>query len=134
MAKRLGEIIHMQRAQNMLNKQQRELAKLEERKRMARDLHDSVSQSIHSMVLFSETLAATLEKGNYDRALQISDRIQESARQSHKETRLLLYELQFEGPNKQVNLIQDLKERLARVERHTGVKAEIIQEGILGKC
>ena len=124
----------LKEAQGQVVDQQRTLAKIEERQRMARDLHDSVSQSIHSMVLFSETLAATLEKGNYKRAKQIMVRLEESARQSHKETRLLLYELQAEGPKRNVNLVRDLEERLARVERHTGVKAKIIQEGSLEYC
>jgi len=121
----------LQQAQELLLEQQRELAKVEERNRMARDLHDSVSQSIHGMVLFSETLAATIEKGNLERAGQIIERLQESARQSHKETRLLLYELQAEGPGRSVDLIKDLEERLAKVEEHTGVKTKIIQEGSL---
>ncbi len=141
MAERLGGILQAAYVKNQLReteeellKQQRELAKIEERQRVARDLHDSVSQSIHSIVLFSETLAATLEKGKYERALQIMERLETSAQQAHKETRLLLYEWQTEGPERSVNLIDDLEERLARVERHSGVKSEIIQEGSLEYC
>ncbi len=140
-AERLGNIIQAYRAEDELEetqeqlwRQQRELAKIEERQRMARNLHDSVSQSIHSVVLFSETLAATLDKENYERARQIMERLKESARQTHKETRLLLYELQADGPERSVNLIRDLEERLTRVERHAGVKAEIIREGSLAHC
>jgi signal transduction histidine kinase len=81
------------------------------------------------MVLFSETLAATIDKGNFERAGQIMERLQVSARQSHKETRLLLYELQAEGPGRNVDLIPNLEERLARVERHAGVRAQIVREG-----
>lgn len=124
----------LRQAEAQIMLQQRELAMNEERQRMARDLHDSVSQSIHSVVLFSETLAATLEKQDYSRALQIMKRLEESARQSHKETRLLLYELQAEGPGRHVNLVQDLQERLDRVERHSGLQAEIIQQGSLDNC
>ncbi len=138
---RLGQIIQgawaeekLHETQNQLMEQQRDLAKLEERQRMARTLHDSVSQSVHSVVLFSETLAATLERGNHERAIQIVERLKESARQTHKETRLLLYELQAEGPKRSVNLIQDLEERLARVERHAGMRAEIIHNGSLEAC
>lgn len=124
----------LRQAEEQIMRQQRELARNEERQRMARDLHDSVSQSIHSVVLFSETLAATLEKQDYARALQIIKRLEASARQSHQETRLLLYELQDEGPGRDINLIPDLEERLNRVERHSGLRAEIVQEGSLENC
>jgi signal transduction histidine kinase len=119
-----AEIIHQQRA----------MASLAERQRMARDLHDSVTQSIHSMVLFSETLTATLEKNNLERAQRIVNRLQESARQSLKETRLLLYQLQREEPHGHVDLIADLKIRLASVERRAGMDAELVQEGSVDNC
>ena len=110
------------------------LATLEERQRMARDLHDSANQSIHSLVLFSETLTSTLEKNNIDRAMQLAERMQESARQALKETRLMLYELQPSNPDRTINLIPDLEARLVTVERYAGVKAQIVQEGSLDEC
>jgi PAS domain S-box-containing protein len=124
----------IRQTQVQLGVQQRELAVIEERQRMARNLHDSVNQSIHSMVLFSDTLAATLEKNNLERARKIMDRLQESARQSLKETRLLLYEMQAEGAGRSVDLVQDLETRLATVERRAGVRSQIIQEGALDHC
>jgi PAS domain S-box-containing protein len=134
----LGERIRnedaLHEAQAELVAQQRMVAVLEERQRLARDLHDSLSQSIHSLVLFSETLVATIEKNNFERARQIVGRLQESAWQSHKETRLLLYELQASGPSRGVDLLRDLEERLAKVERHAGVRAQIVVEGSLENC
>lgn len=124
----------LQQTQAHLVEQQRELAKIEERQRMARNLHDSVSQSTHSMILFSETLAATLEKGKYARAQQILGNVQESARQLHKETRLMLYELQGSGPGNTIDLIPDLEERLTRVEHHLGIQAVLEVEGSLEYC
>ena len=110
------------------------LATIEERQRMARDLHDSANQSIHSLVLFSETLTSTLEKNNIHRAMQLAERMQESARQALKETRLMLYELQPSNPDRSINLIPDLEARLVTVERYAGVKAQIIPEGSFDDC
>jgi PAS domain S-box-containing protein len=110
------------------------LAAIEERQRLARDLHDSVNQSIHGLVLFSETLVSTLEKNNIDRARQIAGRLQESARQALKEARLMLYEMQPSHLTSGVDLIRDLETRLATVERRAGVKAHIFQEGSMDDC
>jgi PAS domain S-box-containing protein len=107
------------------------LAALEERQRLARDLHDSVNQSIHGLVLFSETLVSTLQKNNSDRARQIAGRLEETARQALKETRLMLYEMQTTDPERSVDLIKDLEVRLVTVERRAGVRAQITQEGSL---
>ncbi|MCE9645900.1 MAG: PAS domain S-box protein [Chloroflexi bacterium] len=121
-------------AQVQLIEQQRTLAMVDERQRMARDLHDSVNQSIHSLVLFSETLVSMLDKNKVDRAREISGRLQESARQALKETRLLLYETQTSVNGRSVNFIEELNARLASVELRAGIRAEIIQEGSLKFC
>jgi signal transduction histidine kinase len=138
MEERLLEIqeLHrdLQESQAQLVEQQRNLAMLEERQRLARELHDSVNQTINGMVLFTETLAATLEKNNVERARQIMERLQESAKQSLKETRLMLYGLQDSGPKRNVDLIRNLEERLATVEGRVGVRTQLIQDGAMEYC
>jgi PAS domain S-box-containing protein len=125
---------NLEQAQIQLVEQQREIAAMEERQRIARNLHDSLSQSIHSLGLFSETLAAAIDKNDLGRAKQVLMRVQESAQQSHKETRLLLYELQNPNTERVTNLVQALEERLEKVERHARVKAQLVQEGSLEYC
>jgi PAS domain S-box-containing protein len=107
------------------------LAAVEERQRLARDLHDSVNQSIHSLVLFSETLVSALDKNNLERARHVVGRLQESARQALKEARLLLYQTQIPLSERSMNLHQELETRLASVERRAGVRAQIICEGTM---
>lgn len=124
----------LQRAQSQLMEQQSAMAAFNERQRLARDLHDSVNQSIHSLVLFSETLNAVIEKNRFERVKQIAERLQESARQALKETRLMLYELQPSVAGRSVDLVRDLEARLATVEQRAGVKAQIVQEGLLDYC
>ncbi|GEM_PF-4994783 len=121
-------------AQSQLIENQRGLARIEERQRMGRDLHDSVNQSINSLVLLADTLASTLERQNYERSAKVAERLQESARQALKETRLLLYELQPSGPGRSVDLLRDLETRLAMVEHRAGVEAQVILDGEFDHC
>ena len=127
------DVTDVKLAEEKLRQTTAQLAVLEERQRLAHDLHDSVTQSIHSLTLFSETLTAVLEKSNIDRALYIAGRLQESARQSLKEVRLLLYQLQpSEEPAEAIHLLNDLELRLNRVERRAGIQAELVVDGDLG--
>jgi PAS domain S-box-containing protein len=119
----------LRQAQAELLDQKLNSATLEERQRLARNLHDSLNQSVHSLVLFSDTLVSAIQKGNLEHAKHIVEQVQESAMQSLKETRLLLFELQAPGQGRSVNLIRDLEERLAKVENRAGIRSQVIQRG-----
>lgn len=119
----------LQETQAQVVEQQRTLAKLEERKRLGRDMHDSVNQSIHSLMLFSETLNSLLDKNQIEKAKDVAERIQESGRQALKEIRLLVFETQSLLADNSKDLIHALEERLNMVERRVGIKAEVIYMG-----
>jgi signal transduction histidine kinase len=82
LAQRLFEIQELNKnlreSQDQVVAQQRRLAKLEERKRLGRDMHDSVNQSVHSLMLFSETLISLLKKDQFNEAVSVAERIQDS--------------------------------------------------------
>jgi PAS domain S-box-containing protein len=119
---------NLQETQAQLVEQQRALATLDERRRLGRNMHDSVNQSIHSLMLFSETLIVLLQKDQPQKAIQAAERIQESGRQALKEIRLLVYETQSLLVDEKVDLVNALEERLNMVERRVGIKAEIVCE------
>lgn len=119
----------LQETQAQVIEQQRTLAKLEERKRLGRDMHDSVNQSIHSLMLFSETLNSLLDKNQIEKAKEVAERIQESGRRALKEIRLLVFETQSLLADDSKDLIHALEERLNMVERRVGIKAEVIYKG-----
>jgi PAS domain S-box-containing protein len=116
----------LQEVQAQVIEQQRTIAKVEERQRMGRDMHDSVSQSIHSLMMFSETLTAMLKKNNTDKAIEISERIQESGTQALKEIRVLIHETQSLLTDQSAGLLPALEERLNKVERRTGLNVQMI--------
>jgi signal transduction histidine kinase len=71
----------------------RELSILEERNRLARDLHDSVTQKLFGVVLTAEA-AATLVGRDADEARAQLQRLQELAADAMEELRAVIFELQ----------------------------------------
>ncbi len=105
-------------------------AVLEERQRFARDLHDSVTQSLYSLTLLAEAGRRLIDVDVLQAAQYLSD-MGEIAQQSLKEMRLLVYQLrplalEHEG------LLGALQARLDSVEKRAGVEARFLIEGSLG--
>jgi len=96
-------------------------AMVTERHRLARDLHDSVTQSLHSLVL---TADMSNRQSNPETARKMRQLLVDSARQALKEMRLLLYDLQLASPQ-EIGLVTALQTRLEAVERRAGVEAQL---------
>lgn len=96
-------------------------AKSQERKRLARNLHDSVTQSLHSITFTIETMIAANENHSPQtkKALAL---LLTSALQALKELRLLLYE--FQEHDTQTPVLQRIQERLERVEKRAGIDVQ----------
>jgi PAS domain S-box-containing protein len=100
------------------------LATLEERQRLARDLHDAVTQSLYSLTLMAEAARRRAQVGDMVAAHEFIDRLGQLAQQSLKEMRLLVYEL---SPTalKEKGLAGALQARLDAVERRAGIHADL---------
>lgn len=96
-----------------------------ERRRLARDLHDSVTQSLHSLSLYTGTLRNRLRQGQVEKAEEMLDRLDQSARQALKEMRLLLYEMRL-APLENLRLVETLQNRLEAVEKRAGIDAALL--------
>ncbi len=94
---------------------------MEERERLARELHDSVTQSLYSLTLFAEWGHGLLEAGETAPALERLARIGEISQQALREMRLLLYELR-PSALEQDGLVGAIEGRLAAVEQRVGVE------------
>ncbi len=88
---------------------------LAERQRVARDLHNSVTQSLYGLVAFAEAGQSQLEGGDLHGARHSLDRIGETTRQALREMRLFIHQLRPDVLE-QEGLVGALQLRLAAVE------------------
>jgi signal transduction histidine kinase len=75
-----------------LYEQSRELSIAEERNRLARELHDSVTQKLFSLVLSAEAASTLLDRDGAGARAEL-ERLQELAREAMDELRTLVFEL-----------------------------------------
>jgi len=108
--------------------QAEQLAVVEERQRMARDLHDSAVQALYGLVLSSEGAARKLAEGKVG---LVGERLQEIRRTAHaalREMRSLIFELRPPDLEKE-GLVAALRGRLESVEDRAGVRTSLEVEG-----
>jgi len=108
-----------------LYQQAEQLAVMEERERLARDLHDSVTQSLYCLTLFAEAGRRLIKSGDLERAESYLARLADTAQDALKEMRLLVYELR-PPPLEREGLVGAIQQRLGAVERRVGVKAHLL--------
>jgi signal transduction histidine kinase/ligand-binding sensor domain-containing protein len=111
-----------------LYEQAQQVAVVQERQRLARDLHDSVTQSLHSSTLMAEAGQRLAGAGDLERTKHYLTRLGEISQQALKEMRLMVYELRPLAL-RQVGLVGALQQRLDAVERRAGIDARLIIEG-----
>ena len=119
LARQVGVIVENHRLQYLTA----QLAAFEERQRLARDLHDSVSQLMYGMTLFSRAGKDALADGDLARAESNLDRVGDTAQLALREMRSLLFELQ-PPPVEQMGLARALQQRLDVVERRVGIRVQ----------
>jgi PAS domain S-box-containing protein len=110
-----------------LAEQAKQTATLEERQRLARDLHDAVSQNLTAATILAET-APRLWERDPQKALDVITQVFQLTKAAQAELRILLWELRPEAilNTKPVDL---LKQLIQVIDGRKGMSAELIAEG-----
>ncbi|MGD8404163.1 MAG: sensor histidine kinase [Anaerolineales bacterium] len=117
----------LQRAHRKLQEyagQAEELATAKERNRLARELHDSVAQTLYGLTLQAEAASRQLKTGQTEEVASYLREIRESSQQTLQETRLLIFELRPPILEEE-GLASALRARLESVENRSGLKVQI---------
>jgi len=102
-------------------KQAENLAAAEERNRLARELHDSVAQTLYGIGLQAEAGRNKLQSANLDQAATTFSEIRDSAQESLTETRMLIHALR-PVDLEQTGLSSAIQSRLNSVESRSGLE------------
>jgi signal transduction histidine kinase/DNA-binding response OmpR family regulator len=113
-----------------LTEQARLAAVSAERQRLARELHDSVTQSIYSVTLLSSGWESMARQGTLDDPADAFRRLGAVGQQALREMRLLLHQLR---PSilEEEGLVNALQQRLDTVEKRSNIDAQLIIRGDL---
>jgi len=127
----VGQQIGVAMENARLYEQAEQAAALAERNRLARELHDSVTQSLYSVTLYAEAAARLLTAGQHIEAADHLRELRDTAQEALREMRLLIFELRPPALEKS-GLIAALQARLEAVEGRGGMLAEMKVEGAQG--
>lgn len=110
-----------------LQNQAEQLLVLEERQRLARELHDSVTQALYSVTLYADAARMAFSAQKWEALERNLQEVRNMAREAMYDMRLLVFELrpfmlETEG------LASALRSRLAAVEGRSGLKTEVLVE------
>lgn len=107
--------------------QAEELAIVQERNRLARELHDSVTQTIFSLTLTTKAARLLLEQDSARAAVQL-DHLQELAQSALAEMRSLIFQLR-PTPVEEMGLVPALRQHITALQTQHGLKVELHLEG-----
>jgi len=115
---------------NRLAKKAQHAAVDAERQRLARELHDSATQSIYSLMLLSSGWESMTRQGTLEDPAESFHQLGKVGQQALKEMRLLIHQ-QRPDILQEVGLVEALQQRLDRVELRANIEPRMVTNGNL---
>jgi len=122
------DITERKRAEEVLAEQARQKTIATERSRLARELHDSVTQALYSVTLYAEATRMAMSAGKQNVAAKNLKELHRMAREAMVDMRTLIFEL-HPPVLEEEGLVAALQARLSAVEARAGLDAVIHVEG-----
>jgi signal transduction histidine kinase len=111
-----------------LHERSEQLAIVEERQRLARELHDSVTQALYSVNLYAEAARMALSTGKAKVATDNLQELRNMVREAMLDMRMLIFELHPPALEEE-GLATALQTRLEAVEARSGLQTEFHSKG-----
>jgi signal transduction histidine kinase len=111
-----------------LHQQAEKLAVIEERQRLARELHDSVTQALYSVTLYADATRMALSAGKQEVATEHLQELRNMAGEAMMDMRLLIFELHSPVLEKE-GLVSAVQTRLETVEARSGLQTTLRVKG-----
>ena len=127
----IGQQVGMAVENARLYEQAQQSAAFAERSRLARELHDSVTQSLYSLTLYAEAAARMMQNGEHTQAAGYLREMRDTAQEALREMRLLIFQLRPPTLEKS-GLAAALQARLDAVETRGGIQTKLRVEGDSG--
>lgn len=108
-----------------LQRQAEQVAVLEERQHLARELHDSVTQALYSVTLYADAARMAFSAQKWEALERNLQEVRKMAREAMYDMRLLVFELR-PFMLEEEGLASALRARLAAVEGRAGLKTEVL--------
>jgi GAF domain-containing protein len=128
-AAQLATAIDSRQQHSLLSQHGQQLAVMEERRRLARELHDSVTQSLFSMSLLAQVIPELWDLDQRE-ARESLDQIRDLTRSVLAEMRALLFELRPVDLGEQ-SLVRALQHHAAAIEQRTNLAVKVMITGAI---
>jgi PAS domain S-box-containing protein len=120
----INDITDVKRARDKLNTQKKELAVMDERERMARDLHDNLGQILSFSSVQIQTVRQQFKKENFKQADEYLQELKEIIRDAHKEIREYVYNIR-DNTDYNENFIGLLKTIIGKFRKNSEVEVNL---------
>jgi PAS domain S-box-containing protein len=127
----LHDITERKLAQAKVVEQQRVMATLEERERLARELHDGIGQVLGYVGIQAQTASKWVQDGNTEKARSVLSRLAEVVKDAHTDVRESILNLRA-GSAPEWSFITTLKQYLDNFQANYGIRIELSLSGGIG--